>query len=120
MNSGRGRLPHQTLRREELLEAVHARLERSRVQQLAAQRMQMEVRQAMQIDTLTALPGRDLFEQQLDNALNACPTVSLLCLGLDGFSKINESLGTGVGDLVLRGGQALAAVHPAKRSHTAL
>jgi len=102
MNLGADDYLTKPCRREELLEAVHARLERSRIQQLAAQRMQMEVRQAMQIDTLTALPGRDLFEQQLDNALNACPTVSLLCLGLDGFSKINESLGTGVGDLVLR------------------
>lgn len=102
MNLGADDYLTKPCRRDELLEAVRARLERSRIQQLAAQRMQQEVRQAMQIDTLTALPGRDLFEQQLENALNASATVSLLCLGLDGFSKINESLGTGVGDLVLR------------------
>ncbi|CAM8645903.1 COG5001 Predicted signal transduction protein containing a membrane domain, an EAL and a GGDEF domain [Comamonadaceae bacterium] len=102
MNLGADDYLTKPCRREELLEAVQARLERSRIQQQAAQRMQLEVRQAMQIDTLTALPGRDLFEQQLENALNSCATVSLLCLGLDGFSKINESLGTGVGDLVLR------------------
>lgn len=102
MNLGADDYLTKPCRRDELLEAVHARLERSRMQLLAVQRMHLEVRQAMQIDTLTALPGRDLFEQQLDNALQACPSVSLLCLGLDGFSKINESLGTGVGDLVLR------------------
>lgn len=102
MNLGADDYLTKPCRRDELLEAVHARLERGRMQLLAVQRMHLEVRQAMQIDTLTALPGRDLFEQQLDNALQACPSVSLLCLGLDGFSKINESLGTGVGDLVLR------------------
>nr|WP_315463459.1 EAL domain-containing protein [uncultured Rhodoferax sp.] len=89
-------------RREELLQAIQARLQRSRVQKLVAQRMQQEVRQALQIDALTALPGRELFERHMDSALRACERVSLLCLGLDGFSKINESLGTGVGDLVLR------------------
>ncbi|WP_296508129.1 EAL domain-containing response regulator [Rhodoferax sp.] len=102
MNLGADDYLTKPCRRDELLEAVQARLERSRIQQLAAQRLQLETRQAMQIDTLTGLPGRDLFEQEVDNALGACNHVSLLCLGLDGFSKINESLGTGVGDLVLR------------------
>lgn len=102
MNLGADDYLTKPCRREELLAAISARLERSRIQQLAAQRLQTEVQQAMQIDTLTGLPGRDLFEEQLDHAVSTCETVALLCFGLDGFSKINESLGTGVGDLVLR------------------
>jgi diguanylate cyclase (GGDEF)-like protein len=81
---------------------VKARLQRSSGLEQAAQRLQSETRYAMQIDTLTALPGRDLFEQQLEAALEHHSGVALVCLGLDGFSKINESLGTGVGDMVLR------------------
>lgn len=102
MNLGADDYLTKPCRREELLAAISARLERSRIQQLAAQRLQTEAQQAMQIDTLTGLPGRDLFEEQLDHAVSTCETVALLCFGLDGFSKINESLGTGAGDLVLR------------------
>ncbi|MDZ7892936.1 MAG: EAL domain-containing protein [Rhodoferax sp.] len=102
MNLGADDYLTKPCRREELLAAISARLERSRIQQLAAQRLQTEAQKAMQIDTLTGLPGRDLFEEQLDTAVGTCETVALICFGLDGFSKINESLGTGVGDLVLR------------------
>ncbi|BDT71633.1 sensor histidine kinase RcsC [Comamonadaceae bacterium OS-4] len=102
MNLGADDYLTKPCRREELLAGISARLERSRIQQLAAQRLQTEAQQAMQVDTLTGLPGRDLFEEQLDTAVSTCETVALLCFGLDGFSKINESLGTGVGDLVLR------------------
>jgi diguanylate cyclase len=102
MNLGADDYLTKPCRREELLEAIQARLVRSSNLEQAAQRLQHETRQAMQIDTLTALPGRDLFEQRIDAALQQQSNVALVCLGLDGFSKINESLGTGVGDLVLR------------------
>lgn len=102
MNIGADDYLTKPCRRDELLEAVQARLQRSSSLEEAAQRLQTETRYAMQIDTLTALPGRDLFEQQLTAALEHQSSVALLCLGLDGFSKINESLGTGVGDMVLR------------------
>jgi diguanylate cyclase len=102
MNLGADDYLTKPCRREELLEAIQARLARSSDLDQAAQRLQQEARHAMQIDTLTALPGRDLFEQRIDAALQAQGSVALLCLGLDGFSKINESLGTGIGDLVLR------------------
>jgi diguanylate cyclase len=102
MNLGADDYLTKPCRREELLEAIQARLARSSNLDQAAQRLQNEARQAMQIDTLTALPGRDLFEQRIDAALQQQANVALVCLGLDGFSKINESLGTGIGDLVLR------------------
>jgi diguanylate cyclase len=102
MNLGADDYLTKPCRREELLEAIQARLVRSSNLEQAAQRLQHETRQAMQIDNLTALPGRDLFEQRIDAALQQQSNVALVCLGLDGFSKINESLGTGVGDLVLR------------------
>jgi diguanylate cyclase (GGDEF)-like protein len=102
MNLGADDYLTKPCRREELLAAIRARLERSKSQQMAAYRLQLEAQQAMQIDTLTGLPGRDLFEEALDRAVSHNDHVALLCLGLDGFAKINESLGTGVGDLVLR------------------
>lgn len=102
MNLGADDYLTKPCRREELLEAIQAKLVRSSNLEQAAQRLQHETRQAMQIDTLTALPGRDLFEQRIDAALQQQGSVALVCLGLDGFSKINESLGTGVGDMVLR------------------
>jgi diguanylate cyclase len=102
MNLGADDYLTKPCRREELLEAIQARLARSNSLEQTAQRLQHETRQAMQIDSLTALPGRDLFEQRIDAALQQQPNVALVCLGLDGFSKINESLGTGIGDLVLR------------------
>ena len=89
-------------RREELLEAIQARLVRSSNLEQTAKRLQQEARQAMQFDTLTSLPGRELFQQRIEAALAQQNNVALVCVDLDGFSKVNESLGTGVGDLVLQ------------------
>ena len=102
MNLGADDYLTKPCRREELLDAIRARLQRSGSLEQAALRLQTETRRAMQIDTLTGLPGRDLFELQLQTALHQHPCAALIVLGLDGFAKINESLGTGVGDLVLR------------------
>ena len=102
MNLGADDYLTKPCRREELLEAIQARLVRSNNLEQAAQRLQHEARQSMQIDTLTLLPGRELFQQRIETALAQQNYVALVCLDLDGFSKVNESLGTEVGDLVLQ------------------
>lgn len=93
-------------RREELLEAVHAKLARKARLDENDQRRHTEALQAQQRDTLTALPGRELFGLRVTSALapvQGVPTAAaaLVCLGLDGFSKVNDSLGSAVGDKVL-------------------
>jgi diguanylate cyclase (GGDEF)-like protein/PAS domain S-box-containing protein len=60
-----------------------------------------------QHDGLTGLPNRNLLRQQMDEILlrtrRSAERVGLLVLGLDKFKAINDTLGHGVGDKLLRG-----------------
>nr|WP_329611020.1 EAL domain-containing protein [Pseudomonas sp. KNUC1026] len=57
-------------------------------------------------DTLTGLPNRVLFREQLDAVLAAPaprrPVTAVLCLDMDNFKVINDALGHPVGDALLR------------------
>jgi diguanylate cyclase (GGDEF)-like protein/PAS domain S-box-containing protein len=60
-----------------------------------------------QHDGLTGLPNRNLLRQQMDDMLlhtrRSAEKLAVLVLGLDNFKAVNDTLGHGLGDKLLRG-----------------
>ncbi len=52
-------------------------------------------------DSLTGLPNRALFQDALAQACARSAPFAVLCLNLDGFKSVNDTLGRGVGDALL-------------------
>src|SRR5262249_60887497 len=59
-----------------------------------------------QHDGLTGLPNRTLLRQQMDDMLlhsrRSAEKLAVLVLGLDNFKAVNDTLGHGIGDKLLR------------------
>ncbi|MFO3724909.1 putative bifunctional diguanylate cyclase/phosphodiesterase [Pseudomonas sp. HLMP] len=53
-------------------------------------------------DTITGLPNRVLFQQQLAQAIAQGEGLAVLMLDIDGFKQVNDSLGHAMGDLLLQ------------------
>lgn len=106
MNLGADDYLTKPFQREELLKAIEARLGRLAHQQAEAQRLQGEAHRLRYLDQLTGLGSRMALLEALSaqGGLDdpAGGMLALLVLGVDHFSRINDSLGYQAGDAALR------------------
>lgn len=63
---------------------------------------QAQLERLAHYDTITGLPNRVLFLQQLNAAIDQGHGLAVLMLDIDGFKQVNDSLGHPMGDLLLQ------------------
>ncbi|MCI0911590.1 putative bifunctional diguanylate cyclase/phosphodiesterase [Pseudomonas sp. NPDC089743] len=63
---------------------------------------QAQLERLAHYDTITGLPNRVLFQQQLADAILKGDGLAVLMLDIDGFKQVNDSLGHAMGDLLLQ------------------
>ncbi|QXH54071.1 EAL domain-containing protein [Pseudomonas fakonensis] len=82
----------QLSRKQRLLQLRNAELRQS----------QAQLERLAHYDTITGLPNRVLFQQQLGEAVRHGHGLAVLMLDIDGFKQVNDSLGHPMGDLLLQ------------------
>ena len=96
-----------------------ASLERSIRYAIERKRTEVQLAHMALHDHLTGLPNRSLFDDRLEHALrrrrDAKRGVAVLFIDVDGFKRINDSLGHSAGDAALR--EAAVRIRSAVRPH---
>ena len=72
----------------------------------ARQKLEAQLTHMAHHDGLTALPNRVLFRQEMERELARArggETVAVLCIDLDHFKRVNDTLGHAAGDALLQG-----------------
>ncbi len=101
MNLGADDYLVKPFKRDELLEAVRSRLDRTAVQQMAHQRLQAQTEHLKHFDSLTGLPNRLALLEACERALADGWPVAMAVINMQGVRHINQALGYAGGDEVL-------------------